>query len=150
MARQAVRPPLRRRFRRRPQTLRLGHSCIPPSLAGSLRNCTVAVSTLIGASPAAIVDQELVEHVGLVVEIEAAIGRAGNRPHQIPRKRFLAGRGDLGSLPGTQRMQNQGSVERFIVEVPIASSATCDYFKPPVVQRHARQSSAAMRRHGSV
>jgi hypothetical protein len=37
-------------------------------MAGSFRTCTVVGSTLIGASPIAMffVDQELVEHVGLV------------------------------------------------------------------------------------
>jgi hypothetical protein len=35
------------------------------------------------------VGQELVQQVGLVVEIEAAIERAGDRPHEIPQKRVL-------------------------------------------------------------
>jgi hypothetical protein len=36
-----------------------------------------------------LVDHELVQHVGLVVEVEAAIGRAGDQPHQIPQQWLL-------------------------------------------------------------
>jgi hypothetical protein len=55
--------------------------------------------------------------LGLVVEVEAAVGRAGDWPHEIPQKRVLPGRGDLGSLPGAERMSHKGSVEGFVVEI---------------------------------
>jgi hypothetical protein len=70
-------------------------------MAGSLRICTVAALILIGASPVpCFVGDVLVQDVGLVVEVDAAMGHAGDRPHQIPQKSLLPRSGDLRPLPG--------------------------------------------------
>lgn len=49
---------------------------------------------------------------------EAAIKCASDGPHEIPEKWLLPRRGDLGSLPGAERMSHKRRVERFIVEIP--------------------------------
>jgi hypothetical protein len=52
----------------------------------------------------------LVEHVGLVVETEAASGQADDRSHQISQQWLLPSRGDLGLMPGADCVSDKGSV----------------------------------------
>jgi hypothetical protein len=42
-----------------------------------------------------LIDHELVEHVGLVVDVEAAVRRIGDWPYKMPQTWVLPGRGDL-------------------------------------------------------
>src|SRR5215207_1986875 len=93
-------------------------------MASSLRICAMAGSTLIGPSGGGnvLVNQELVEHVGLVIEVEAAIGRADNRPHRIPQERLLPCRADLGPLPGAEWMAHKGSLNGSSLKSPITST----------------------------
>jgi hypothetical protein len=66
-------------------------------MAGGLKICTVAGPTLIMAPPTAmfLLARNWSNVSGLVVEVEAAIGRAGDQPYQIPHQRLLQRRGDL-------------------------------------------------------
>jgi hypothetical protein len=79
-----------------PRSIRAGSLRIAPWLIDLNRD--VAGGHVLG-------DHELVEHVGLIVD--AAIERAGDRPHQIPQQWLLPRRGDLGSPPGAQCLESK-------------------------------------------
>jgi hypothetical protein len=67
------------------------------------------------------VNQELVELVGLVVEVEGAVGfvdvtGSHDRPHEVPQQRVRCVH-DLVGLPCLPGMGHQAGVERLVVEV---------------------------------
>jgi hypothetical protein len=91
------------------------------TIAGSWKICTVAGSTLIVHRRWPCSGRHLIGQVGLVVGVETAIGRAGDRPHQCSCRAevTLARRGVLSAWRASE-VPNGSSLKS-----PIASTSVC-------------------------
>jgi hypothetical protein len=63
------------------------------------------------------VDEELVEHVGLVIGVKRSFRDSQRRPHQIPQGGLAVGLNDLATLAGAHSVDHHRGVERLVVEV---------------------------------
>jgi hypothetical protein len=63
--------------------------------------------------------------LGGFAEVEAAMGRADDRPREIPQQWLLRRRGDLDSLPGAECMSTSEVSNGSSLKPPIASAGVC-------------------------